>query len=411
METPLFQFYELLQASFEAHTFLKLTLSKPASNSSNKDLKNIYVRLIQLKSRPMLQLTYRYATRDEFKNSSIEEGLIILTLHIETDFLNADLFTTTHEISLLGRKKITKKNNQKAKSDNDAPPSVGASPQPPTPTLEVHDRPKNRFIAPETPFLHDLEITTSEGKVTAAGQKKYKQINKYIEIVDNILKEKKLNESPKIVDMGSGKGYLTFSLYDFLVREHALKASVCGVELREQLVDFCNKLALKNQFTNLHFEAKDINDFEGKIDMLIALHACDTATDIAIAKGIKAQADIIIVAPCCHKQIRRQMDINISNISNVFQPILKYGIFCERTAEMLTDTIRALLLEVHGYKTKVFEFISTEHTAKNVMIVATLQSKNNLQTEKIGVQINDLKQQFGIKTHFLEQLLADFDAN
>lgn len=165
METPISQFYELLQVSFDTHTFHKLTLSKPASNSSNKNLKNVYIRLIQLKSRPTLQLTYRYATRDEFKNYSIEEGLIMLALHIETDFLNADLFTTTHEISLLGRKKITKKNNQKSKSDDDAPPSVGATPQPPTPTLEVHDRPKKRFIAPETPFLHDLEITTSEGKV------------------------------------------------------------------------------------------------------------------------------------------------------------------------------------------------------------------------------------------------------
>lgn len=210
------------------------------------------------------------------------------------------------------------------------------------------------------------------------------------------------------MDMGSGKGYLTFSLYDFLIREYGLNATICGVELREQLVSFCNELAVKNQFTNLHFEAKDINDFEGKIDMLIALHACDTATDIAIAKGIKARADIIIVAPCCHKQIRRQMD---ANASSIFQPMLKHGIFCERTAEMLTDTIRALLLELHGYKTKVFEFISTEHTAKNVMIVATLQSKNNLQIEKILMQIDCLKQQFGINSHFLEQLLAEYDSN
>lgn len=408
METPISQFYELLQESFTTHTFHKLTLSKPISNSSNKGLKNVYVRLIQLKSRPMLQLTYRYATRDEFKNFSIEEGLIMLTLHIETDFLNADLYTITHEITLFNRKKIVKKKHQKAQTDSDAPPSVSAVLSPPPLHLAIHDRLKNRLIAPETPFLHDLEITTSEGKVTAAGQKKYKQINKYIEIIDNILKEKKLHKTPKIVDMGSGKGYLTFSLYDFLVREHGLQAEVCGVELREQLVTFCNELAAKNQFINLHFEAKNINDFEGKIDMLIALHACDTATDIAIAKGIKAQADIIIVAPCCHKQIRRQMNVNTSDI---FQPILKYGIFCERTAEILTDTIRALLLEMYGYKTKVFEFISTEHTAKNVMIVATLQTKNKVQNEKILAQIHNLKQQFGIKTHFLEQLLADFDKN
>lgn len=404
LKTPILQFCELLEESLTNYTFRKLTLSKPLSNASNKDLKNVYIRQVQLKGTLQLQLTFRYATRDEFKNYLIEDAIAIILLLLETDFLNADLFTATQEISLMNGKKILKKTNQQFKTDNDAPPSVGAVPSALVSEELLHDRPKQRLIEPEAAYLFDLDITTSDGKVSAAGQKKYKQINKYIEIIDSLLKEKPLPDAPKIVDMGSGKGYLTFALYDFLTNQCDLTPEVFGIELRKQLVDFCNKLAIKNQFTKLVFEAKDIIEFEEKIDMLIALHACDTATDIAIAKGIKANAAIIVVAPCCHKQIRRQLE---ASVSGVFQPILKHGIFCERTAEMITDTIRALLLEVHGYKTKVFEFISTEHTAKNVMIVATLQQKNLVQSQKILLQIDNLKQQFGIQSHFLEQLLAE----
>ena len=150
-------------------------------------------------------------------------------------------------------------------------------------------------------------------------------------------------------------------------------------------------------FDNLKFVAQDINEFKtDRLDMLIALHACDIATDVAIAKGIKADAKVVIVAPCCHKQIRKALAVK-----NEMQPILKYGILEERQAELLTDGIRALLMESKGYKTKVFEFISTEHTTKNVMIVG-VQSK--VKSDALQ-QVEAIKKHYGIGYHHLEKLL------
>jgi hypothetical protein len=163
------------------------------------------------------------------------------------------------------------------------------------------------------------------------------------------------------------------------------------------LVEFCNNLSKKCEFEQLSFIAQDINAFETeRLDMLIALHACDTATDIAIAKGIKSEAKIIIVAPCCHKQIRKEL-----NVTNEMQPILRFGILEERQAELLTDGIRALLMEAHGYKTKVFEFISTEHTPKNVMIIGI---KSKPRKEALA-QVEAIKKHYGIGFHALEKML------
>ena len=174
-------------------------------------------------------------------------------------------------------------------------------------------------------------------------------------------------------------------------------ALIKGIELRTELVSQSNEVAKKYQFDQLQFIAQDIHDFpNSEIDMLIALHACDIATDIAIAKGIKADAEIIITAPCCHKQIRQQMQG-----SPTLSPILKHGILEERQAELITDGIRALLLEAYGYKTKVFEFISNEHTSKNLMITALKAEASPNALEKV----NQIKQEFGIEYHYLEKLL------
>ena len=161
---------------------------------------------------------------------------------------------------------------------------------------------------------------------------------------------------------------------------------------------FCNSLAEELQYTGLHFIAEDINDYQPeRLDMLIALHACDTATDLAIAKGIRGGAQIIIVAPCCHKQIRGQM-----SCQTTLQPILKHGILEERQAELLTDGIRSLLLEAHGYQARVFEFISTEHTAKNLMITGIKRGKASVEALE---KVQSIKQAYGIEFHYLEKLL------
>ncbi len=379
---PLERFAEKLAQSINNQTFIKITLSKPTGNS---ELKNIYGRLVEIKKQPRLSFTFRYKTRDEVKNYAYTEGSLFLTEQMGTTFLNADVWTTEADFSL----QIDKKGEARflEKKPSNAEGSL----------LTQHDNEKTRRLDPQQPYFHALEITDAKGVVTPTGQKKFRQIDKYIEIIASLVRETDLPNDPIIVDMGSGKGYLTFALYDFLKNNLKRDPSVFGIELRPKLVDFCNKLREKCHFEKLSFIAQDINAFETeRLDMLIALHACDTATDVAIAKGIRSGAKIIVVAPCCHKQLRKEL-----NVSNEMQPILRHGIMEERQAELLTDGIRALLMEAHGYKTKVFEFISTEHTPKNVMIVG-IKSKPK---KEAFAQVEAIKKHYGIGFHALEKLI------
>ncbi len=375
-------FWSHLEKSLFNDEFIRLTLSKPKTKG---ELQNIYVRLILLKNEKHLSCTFRYKTKDETRNYLFEEGVTFLRQQIPDSFLHANLFTSIQNIAL----EISKKGNIRFLTQ---PATLNKS------TSLAHDKAKKRFIAPERPYLQALGITNRQGQILKEAQAKYKQIDKYIEIMDNLLTNKPLVTPIHIADMGSGKGYLTFALYDYLTHELGWNINMVGVELRPNLVDFCNNLAQKMAFEHLSFIAQDIKDYSSeKIEVLIALHACDTATDIAIAKGIQSNAQFIVCAPCCHKQVRKQM-----NKHNNFQSILKHGILEERQAELITDGIRALIMEYYGYSTKVFEFISSEHTGKNLMIVGT---KNNYPNPDALQQVEELKQQFGIQYHYLEKLL------
>lgn len=376
-------FTKYIQSSIDQQTFIKITLSK--KNNKKSDLNNIYIRLVNIKDVMHMSFTYRYQTKDEVKNYLVHDGLHQIEVLMGHQFLNARLFTLMEDISLeYNRKRIPKLRVLK--------PSILELPN------QEHNKRKHRFIAPSAPFLQKLGISNQKGQVIKNRQSKFKQINKYIEIIDSLLKNVDLPETVQIVDMGSGKGYLTFALYDYLVNTQQRKVQLTGIELRKDLVKFCNETAKQVGFEGLNFVASDIHDYDNdKIDILIALHACDIATDIAIAKGIQANAQLVICAPCCHKQIRQQM-----NCKTELQHILKHGILEERQAEMVTDGIRALTLEGHGYKSKVFEFISSEHTAKNLMIVGTRTHKKN---ENAFSQIQSLKNQFGIDYHYIEKLL------
>jgi len=229
---------------------------------------------------------------------------------------------------------------------------------------------------------------------------KFKQINKYLEIIEGLIKNTYLPKLVTIIDMGSGKGYLTFALYDYLVNQKKMQVKITGIEQRQELVDFCNKTAKTCAFEDLHFEQNTIQNYKAKkVDILIALHACDTATDDALGKAIIANANLIITAPCCHKQIRQQLKGKEQE-----NPILKYGIFKERQYEMLTDTIRALILEKNQYNTKIFEFISNEHTRKNIMLVGQ-KSNKIVDKETISKKIAALKNSYAIDYHYLEKAL------
>jgi SAM-dependent methyltransferase len=260
-------------------------------------------------------------------------------------------------------------------------------------TSVTHNKSKDYLIPEEAPYLIKLGISSKNGKVHEQSTKKYRQINKYIEIIDGLIdkKTKKLT----IADMGSGKAYLTFSLYYYLTEVRQVKAIVTGYELRKDLVDDCNKIASELSFSNLKFEERNIEELTiEKIDMVVSLHACDIATDMAIYAGLNAGAKIIVLAPCCHKQIRKQIELK--------NGILKHGILLERQAEIVTDAIRALILEDYGYKAKVFEFISSEHTQKNTMIVAS-KYKQNIHA---ALEIKDIKETYAIRQHYLEKLIG-----
>jgi SAM-dependent methyltransferase len=210
-----------------------------------------------------------------------------------------------------------------------------------------------------------LGVTDERGKPLAAMAAKFRQIEKFSEILGHLLKEAHLEEGRRlrVFDMGCGKGYLTFATSDLLGE----RADVCGVEARADLVEFCGKTAAAQGFApRLSFRVGSIAETDvGSADVLIALHACDTATDDALAKGVAAGAALLVVAPCCQKEIRPQL-----LAPPVLSSALRHGIFEERQAEFVTDALRAQLLEWAGYRTRVIEFISTEHTAKNTMITA-----------------------------------------
>ena len=377
-------FFEKFSDSFKSKEFVKLTLSKPFSKST--DLRNIYVRLVKIKNVSKLSLTYRYKTKDEVKNFSIEEAITELTSLLKANFRIATLFTIKGDFILkISKKGIASLLQQHASFKKPA-------------LEENHDREKTKRTEHNDYYLNLLGISDATGIIIPKMSDKYRQINKYLEIIEGLVKSIDLPEEIHIVDMGSGKGYLTFALYDFLTKKLKLKVKMLGIEMREDLVDKCNEVAEKCGFDNLKFEKKSIQEYEGKhIDILIALHACDTATDDAISKGIVSNADLIICAPCCHKQIRQQVKGKEQE-----SPILKYGIFKERQFEMVTDTIRALIMEKNQYQTKIFEFVSNEHTRKNIMMVASKSDNKEIDTS-IDDKIDAIKKEFGIEYHYLEK--------
>jgi tRNA A58 N-methylase Trm61 len=385
------QWLEALSESLSKNTFVKISLGHYKGDEAG--LKNIYIKRIIIKQEQKLSFTYRYQIKDIVKNYSPEEAISHLLSSVKPDgFRTALLFTTAADLFLeyLNGDKISLKKKPASYTD--------------TPSLE-HDKQKNRLIESKGKhYLTELRITDASGKVFHATQDKYKQINHYIEILSSLLRELPVHETLRVIDMGAGKGYLTFALYDYLVNVLKLKAEVTGVEFRPDLVELCNQIAKKSEFDGLHFVQGSIQDYDSTgAHVLIALHACDTATDDAIAKGITAGADLIVVAPCCHKQIRREIEQH--KHKNELEYLTQYGLFLERQAEMVTDGIRALILEYFGYAVKVIDFVSDTHTPKNVMLIA-VKHHNVTKSERILQKIKEAKAFFGIQRHHLEGLLG-----
>ena len=380
------RFLNRVAEAAEQSTLVKMTLSKPAQK--HDDLRNVYVKPVLIKEKRLFAFTYHYERRDEVKNYDIAQMFDVLREMLPERFLNAVLFTVNEDVTLLvsskGKATLQNKKVQECREQN----------------LD-HDKQKNRLINPANPWWYQLGLTTREGKITADMQHKFKQIYKYAEIVESLVKPMKFDGTVHVADMGAGKGYLTFALHELMTQRLNLDVDIKGVEIRPDLVLKINEIIKADNLKGLEFVESSIEAYHPeKLDILIALHACNTATDDAIASGIKAGAELIVCAPCCHKQIRQEMER-----SGKVDVITRYGIFLERQAVMITDTIRALILEYFGYKTQVMEFIEMEHTPKNVLLVGRKTSKEPNKTE-ILQQIAELKLQYGIEAHYLESTLG-----
>ncbi|WP_460154937.1 class I SAM-dependent methyltransferase [Pseudomonas sp. S1_F04] len=382
------QFIELLRTSLEQNAFIKLVLAKYVGEEA--DLQRLIIKQLTVKDQPCLSFVYRYKTRDITKNFPLAEGVQTIAALLPASFKNAHLLAVTDEAQLeyskKGKSSLFKSKPQQLRE---------------VPSAE-HNREKNRFLDLSRPFLADLGVTNHKHELIPAMSRKWKQINKFIEVFSHALTSSPLalDKPVRVSDFGSGKGYLTFAIHDYLRNTLQAEGVVTGVELREDMVKLCNEAAARLEHPGLSFQHGNVRSVApSAVDVMIALHACDIATDYAIHMGIRSGASIIMCSPCCHKQIRLQIQSPA-----LLKPMLQYGLHLGQQAEMVTDSLRALFLEACGYETKVFEFISLDHTNKNKMILAVKRAEPADPTELLA-KIQELKTFYHVTEHCLETLL------
>ncbi len=402
LDDALERFMALLASSLAQGRLHKLILARP--DGTEPDLQRVVVRPLVLRGEPHLSFLSSHTTRDITKNMAVPEGLAQIRQSLGQRFRNAHLHTPTEETQLRFGKKGTGHLSSTRRASGEAEALVAPAP---------HDREKQRWLEITRPFLVALGITTPQHQLVPAMARKWKQINKFVEIFAHALASSRLADAQRlhVVDFGAGKGYLTFALHDWLCHTRSMAPEVRGIELRADLVEQGNRHIAQLGLQGLQMCQGDVRELDKggspePMDVMIALHACDTATDHAIHLGLQAGAQIILCSPCCHKQLRPQL-LSPHPLRSVFQ----HGIHAEQQAEMVTDSLRALLLQAQGYDTQVFEFVALEHTRKNKMILAVKRAlplpapAQQVARAAALAQVAELKQFFGVKEQCLETLL------
>lgn len=266
-----------------------------------------------------------------------------------------------------------------------------------------HDRSKRYILREGEPvdFLVSLGVQTPQGRIVKAKYDKFRQINRYLEFIEDILEKLPADRTIRIVDFGCGKSYLTFGMYYYLNRLQGRDIRVTGLDLKADVIDRCGQLAKELHYDGLCFRQGDISDYQGgeKVDMVVSLHACDKATDYALEKAVKWGADVILAVPCCQHELNRQ--IRCEELG----PVLKYGLIKERIAALVTDALRAGLLEQSGYDTQILEFIDMEHTPKNILIRAVYQGQNPKQNKRNAEKLKELLQFWTVNPTLVKLLL------
>jgi len=430
--TPLTEpqrFIARLRQSLADGSFVRLVLGRP--HSTEPSLHKLLARRIVLRGADHLSLVWRHATKDITKNLPLAEAVALIDSLVAASFHHAHLVTGGHDIQLALDKKgrwglrIGKVDTALRAALADAP--AGAEPGDDQAGRYLgHDRQRRHPLALDTPFLAELGVTDAQHRLVPAMARKWRQINKFVEVLGHAIGQSPLADRAaalpvRVLDFGAGKGYLTFAV------QHHLQATgrvpdVTGVELRDDLTGLCNAAVARLGLAGLHFATGDVRHFAPeaaytdaahtdaaytdaacRIDIMIALHACDIATDVAMHRGVRSGAAIILCSPCCHKQLRPQM-----HSPALLAPMLRHGIHMADQAEMLTDALRALLLQAEGYDAQVFEFISPEHTSKNKMVLAVRRAQPLPAAQRAALlaQVTDLKAFYGVREQYLESLLA-----
>lgn len=345
-----------LRELFVDNSLILAVLSNPKGEIHPQ---KITIKPVKIKQNIVFQATLLFKDRAIHKNYSALECYDFFLNHILNDFKQASIFTETSDVQLLVGKKgnITKLIK---------PPSkVKASVE--------HNRKKNYLLEEGSviPFLVELGISSPTGKIFDKKRDKFRQINRFLEVFDDLFIQLNSRKIWHIVDFGCGKAYLTFALYHYLTYAKGLEVEMVGLDLKKDVIEFCQALAIKLGYFNLKFKLGDINEHvpDHKVDVMLSLHACDTATDAALEQAVRWNAEAILSVPCCQHELYSQLS------NPQLEPLLKHGIIRERMAALATDAARGQILEILGYRTQILEFVDLENTPKNLMIRA-VREKN-----------------------------------
>lgn len=350
------------------------------SDKRNKaEVQKIKLRPVVIKNTFLIQVTEYIGKQVIHDNKTLEAIKEYIYVSLRDNFKQANIRTEEYTYSILISKKGQVTVKKKKEIEKKKP-------------VLIHNRVKKYLLQEGKPvdFLVYLGVMNSEGFVVKSKYDKFRQINRFLEFVEDIVDKLPKNKVINIIDFGCGKSYLTFAIYYYLKKEKNLEVNIVGLDLKSDVIKHCNQIATDLKYDGLEFLEGDIAQYKGKddVDMVVTLHACDTATDYAIAKAIDWNAKVVLSVPCCQHELNNQIQ------NEVLSPIFKYGILKEKMAALITDGIRAGVLEEHGYDTQILEFIDMEHTPKNLMIRAV--KKKNVSYAK-NQKLDNLIKELNVK--------------
>ena len=382
-------FSAILADAFNNGTCVLLVLSKKRSRSDSSPDK-VTVRPVNVENRTHYQLTLRQGVKESHENLTVDETVMRVRELLGEVFGHCHLYTTAADYS--------------ARAKPDGSCKIKMKPASKQTDVAQHDRTKN-YLIPENvpcPFLTEIGVMTAAGKVRAAKRRKFRQINRFLEFVEDVLPALPAEGTLNVIDFGSGKSYLTFALHHLLTAVHSRDVDIVGLDRKADVVADCRRIANRLDCRGLRFQEGDIAEFEtdSPVHLCVSLHACDTATDESLGKAVAWNSNVILAVPCCQHELAPQLH------NETLQPLEEHGILKERFAALATDALRAQLLTAYGYDTQVIEFIDMEHTAKNLLIRAVRRTADAVPADAALAQYHMLREFLGIEHFSLERLLG-----